>query len=556
MPPLEEKGLSVRNRTLLVVEDNDLNREMLCSLLEEEYQVVWAADGREGFECLQRMHESLSLILLDVYMPELDGFEFLRLRQADERFANIPVIVTTASDSTNDEIRCLKLGANDFVQKPYNAEAILNRVRNTIRLRETASIVNQLRWDATTGLYRSEFFRSRVDELLEAYPQTSFDLVCTDIRNFKALNERYGRETCDRLLYDLANRLQLAIPGVVASGRVGGDSFAFLIERQGSDWTSALDAVVEGLEFANLYVRFGIVDDVDHSLGATQLCDRASLAIGEMRDAVGVGVAHYDDALRKRIALEHTLVADMEDALHNHEFVVYYQPKHALGTERPAGAEALVRWLHPELGLVLPQTFIGVFERHGLISKLDRYVCEEVCRELANLNLLGLPVLPISVNISPLDFDDRDLPSTILSIADSYDVDHSLLHLELTETAYSDDPQHVVAALEELRGYGFRIELDDFGAGYSSLALLNTLPLDIVKIDGRMVRRATQLQDFRIIQSAIQIAQFMGLETVVEGVETEDAMEHLRSLGCDLVQGFYYSWPLREDDFEAYLEEY
>ena len=236
--------------------------------------------------------------------------------------------------------------------------------------------------------------------------------------------------------------------------------------------------------------------------------------------------------------------------------MVYYQPKHDVVTSEVAGAEALVRWLHPELGFVRPEVFITLFERNGMIRELDRYVCEEVCREIARLKSLELRTVPISINISPLDFDDRDLPQRVLELADKYGVDHSLLHLELTETAYAEDPDVVVSALKELRSYGFKIELDDFGSGYSSLALLSIMPIDILKIDGGMVKQASRTDDFRIIQSSIQMAQLLGFETVIEGVETLAAMDRLRALGCDMVQGFYYSWPLREDDFEYYLREH
>lgn len=556
MPAFEESDLPGRKRTVLVVEDNELNRDLLEALLEDKYRVLEAENGQEGIELMREHYEEISLVLLDVFMPVMNGFEFLRLRFNDARLLNIPVIVTTASESLDDEIRCLQLGANDFVSKPYNHEILINRVGNTIRLRESASIVNQLRWDATTSLYRGDFFYRRVDNLLAAYPSRSFDMVCSDIRNFKMLNERYGRESCDMLLLDLATKFQAAIPGVIASGRTGGDSFGFLIEHQDSDWSDAVADVVSSINIAHLYVRFGIVEDVDHTTPATQLVNQASIALEELRDSVGVGLQRYDDVLRQRREMERVLVESMHDGLKERQFMVYYQPKHDVVTSEVAGAEALVRWLHPELGFVRPEVFITLFERNGMIRELDRYVCEEVCREIARLKSLELRTVPISINISPLDFDDRDLPQRVLELADKYGVDHSLLHLELTETAYAEDPDVVVSALKELRSYGFKIELDDFGSGYSSLALLSIMPIDILKIDGGMVKQASRTDDFRIIQSSIQMAQLLGFETVIEGVETLAAMDRLRALGCDMVQGFYYSWPLREDDFEYYLREH
>ena len=553
MTPIEETALPASLRTILVVEDNDINREMLCSLLEDDFEVMQAKDGREGIELLKRHYDILSLVLLDVYMPECDGFDFLRFRQTDDRYSNVPVIVTTVSDSLDDEIECLKLGSNDFVVKPYDVEIILNRIRNTIKLRETASIVNQLTWDSITNLYREEFFFHRVEELLETYPDRSFDIVCSDIKNFKTLNDRYGRERCNHLLHELANRLMAVIPGLAAGGRISGDSFAFLIDHQEEDWTGVLGPTIEDMTTVNFYVKFGIVEDVDHSLPAPQLCDRAAMAMQHLRGSTGAGVAFYDEELRQQQITEQIIIESMSSALRERQFMIYYQPKHDVHNGSIAGAEALLRWNHPELGLIRPDIFIGIFERNGLITAMDRYVCEEVCREIRRCVDLGLPTVPISINLSRLDFDDHDLAAHVAHMADRYDIDRNLLHIELTETAYSEDPDAVVTALKELRSYGFHIELDDFGSGYSSLASLNMLPLDILKLDGSMIRQATKLGDFRIIESAIQIAQFLGLETVVEGVETAEELDRLRGMGCDLIQGIYYSWPLEQSEFEAYL---
>lgn len=553
VPALEEMGLPGRKRTLLIVEDNEANREMLASVLEDDYSIIEATDGREGIERMQEFADVISLILLDIYMPNVDGFDVLRHRQSDPRLANIPVIVATSSDSLEDEIKCLELGANDFVTKPYNTNVLMQRMRNTIHMRESASMVNQLRWDTTTGLYRRDFFFRRFDNILDAYRDHDYDLVCCDIRNFKLINERYGREMCDRLLRDLANELLLAIPDVETSGRIGGDSFGYLIRHQDNNWTDVLDSVVRSFDFAKFHVRFGIIVNVDHDLSASQLCDRAILAIAQLRDSVGASVSFYDDMLLQRISMENDLIADMESALENREFVMYYQPKHSVRTGNVVGAEALVRWLHPRLGFIRPEVFVPVFERHGRITMLDRFVCEEVCREIAHIAELGLPLVPISINMSPLDFDDREIVQHITGLANEYGVDHSLLHLELTETAYAEDPQTVVNALTALHEEGFKIELDDFGTGYSSLSLLSELPLDTMKVDGRMIRRASKSGDYRIIQSALQIAQLMGLETVVEGVETRKELKEVSGMGCDIIQGFYYSWPLRKDDFEKYL---
>ena len=556
MPRFEERELPGRSRTILIVEDNDVGREMLGELLKDEYRIIEAANGREGIDLLEEHCDDISLVLLDIYMPELNGFEFLERRRADSRCADIPVIVTTGSDSLEDEAKCLQLGANDFVRKPYDNEIIRNRIANTIMLRESASIVNQLRWDDTTGLYSREFFYRRTDNLLEAFPDQAYDIVCSDIRGFRMLNERYGHDRCDQLLRDLAEKLSTDIPGIAAGGRIGADTFCFLVEHREDGWDETLLPIVKELTSERLHMRFGVVSCTDRTQTAAQLCDCAADAVDQLRYSAKVGVAYYDNALREQKELENTIVADMATAIEEHQFMVYYQPKHNIATGAIAGAEALARWYHPEIGLIQPTLFVPVLERHGLISQLDRYVCDEACREIARLKELGLPVVPISVNISPLDFDILDLPEQVLELANLHGIDTSLLHLEFTESAYTDDPDTVIRALGRLRSYGFKVELDDFGAGYSSLSLLSMLPVDILKIDGSMIRAAVRSNDFRIVQSAVKMGQLLGLETVIEGVETVEALDRLQSMGCDLVQGFYYSWPLRQNEFEEYLGEW
>ncbi len=543
-------------RTLLVVEDNAINREILRAILESEgFNVLEAENGLEGLKLLEEHYEDTSLVLLDVYMPICDGFEFLKQKRADKRFDSVPVIVATASESRHDEITCLKLGANDFILKPYNVDIMMNRINNTVHLRESASIVNQLTWDKLTGLYSCEFFYRRVDNVFTTInDDTMFDIVCSDIVNFKSLNERYGRKNCDRLLKDLARRLCDVLPGYIAGGRISGDTFAFLIEHQRNRaWVRQLDNVSKGLMGTSLNVKFGVVECIDRSLSVSLSCDRAIIAVDGIKRTFGVDVAWYDDKIRQQQLAEQIIMESMELALEKHQFAVYFQPKHSLRLNRTCGAEALVRWIHPDLGYVHPNEFIPVFERSGFVVRLDLYVCEEVCHEIRRCQELGLPSVSISFNASQLDFDTPDFADQVAALADKYGVDRSLLHVELTETAYSDNPKRLIEALKELREHGFKVDLDDFGSGYSSLASLNMLPLDVMKIDMSIIRQASQLNDYRIVHSAIQMAQFLDLETVAEGAETLGEVEELKALGCDAIQGYYYSKPLTRDEFEKYL---
>jgi len=540
-------------RTVLVVEDNELNREMLCTLLEEDFHVLQAENGLVGLEQLEEHQRDLSLVLLDVYMPVCDGFEFLRRKGADSRYDTIPVIVTTTSTAAEDELACLELGANDFIVKPYDKRIVSNRINNIIHLRESASIVNLLTRDHVTGLCSKQYFFRLVEEAFAAHPDTAFDMVCSDIDNFKELNDRYGEVNCDRLLRELAERVKALIPGLVVAGRTGGDTFAFLLEHQQPGWENSLSSVAEGLPVPFLGMKFGIVEDVDRSEPVSTICNKGITAIDTIKNLVGIAAVRFNDEMRERQVTEQIIRETMEDALEKRQFSVYYQPKIDVRKGKVGGAEALVRWNHPELGLISPNVFITLFERNGFITKLDMYVWEEACREIQRCRDEGLPVVPISVNVSRLDFDVPDLPSRIAGLVDAYGIERSLLHLELTETAYSDSPETVKRMLQELDDLGFCTELDDFGAGYSSLTSLNTLPLDAMKLDMSMIRQATELDDFRIVESTIKLGQALELETVVEGVETAEEARRVSEIGCDYIQGYYYSKPLARDEFERFL---
>lgn len=550
------EGVLGHKQTVLIVEDNELNREVLRALLENDFDVLEAVDGEEGLEMLAQHYRTLAIVLLDVYMPRCDGFEFLQRKRLDSRYDSVPVIVTTASDALEDEHRCLELGANDFVIKPYNADIIKNRIANMIHLRRSAAIVNQLTWDANTGLYNKEFFFRSVAQVFETNPQDEFDLVCSDIENFKALNDRYGELVCDQLLHDLAECLSNTIPDLVAAGRIGGDTFAFLIAHQERGWEHVLDEAIGQLPYASLMVKIGIVAQVDHELTVPMLCNRAICALETIKGRTAESVAWFDDELHQRLNTEQTIRETMEAGLAQGEFVVFFQPKYDVHRNTTGGAEALVRWIHPTLGFVSPGVFIPIFERSGFITKLDMFVWEETCRVIRRCQEAGLPTVPISVNVSRLDFDDPDLADKIAQIAHKHGVSPDLLHAELTETAYSDNPSRVTKTLSNLKSLGFHIELDDFGAGFSTLASLNILPLDVMKLDMSMIRQATLLNDFRIVEAAINLARVLGLKTVVEGVETHEEAQKVTDMGCDLIQGYYYSKPLRLEEFEQYMSQH
>ena len=543
-------------RTVLVVEDNDMNREILCGLLEDDFDVIEAENGLVGLLKLEERAGDIAMVLLDVYMPLCDGFTFLERKQESGRFESIPVIVMTASGSVDDEIRCLQLGATDFITKPYNIEVMKNRMMSLIRLQESSTMLNRLELDELTNLYSKEFFFHNAGIVLQTDLDGHYDIVCCDVENFRTMNERYGRDQCDRFLHDLASWLPQILPGMIIGGRIGADVFAFLTEHQGQDWIEILrDAHFRQHpdQIMNFSLKYGVVQDIDREASISSSCDRATLALRQIKGKFNTPVSVYDEEMRRMQLREHQLVEFAEPAIQNREFQIYYQPKHNLESDVTGGAEALVRWIHPQLGFISPGMFIPLFERNGFITKLDFYIWEEVCRELRKLLDSGLPAVPISVNVSRIDFETQDLAQKIADLADKYELDHSLLHIELTESIAGDNPDLIATTLAKLHENGFIIELDDFGSGYSSLTSLNTLTLDVLKLDMSIIRQASASHDYSILRYAVLLADGMRLKTVAEGVETADQVAALKVLGCDYIQGYYYSKPLPGPEFEQYL---
>ena len=544
-------------RTVLVVEDNDMNREILCDLLEDDFDVMQAENGLVGLLKLEEHGSDIAMVLLDVYMPLCDGFTFLERKRESGRFDTVPVIVMTASDSVDDEIRCLKLGATDFITKPYNVEVMKNRMKSLIRLQESSTMLNRLELDELTRLYSKEFFFHNAGIVLQTDAEAHYDIVCCDVENFRTMNERYGRQQCDRFLHDLAGWLPQILPGMILGGRLGADVFAFLTEHQERDWTE----ILKNARFQpnpdqqpmNFSIKYGVAQDIDKTASVSASCDCATLALRQIKGRFNTPVAVYDEEMRRMQLREHQLVEFAEPAIENREFQIYYQPKHRLDSDTTGGAEALVRWIHPQLGFISPGMFIPLFERNGFITKLDFYIWEEVCRELRKLLDGGLPAVPISVNVSRMDFEALDLAENIAALADKYGLDHSLLHIELTESIAGDNPELIATTLQRLHDNGFIIELDDFGSGYSSLTSLNTLTLDVLKLDMSIIRHASATSDYSILRYAVLLAEGMRLKTVAEGVETADQVAALKVLGCDYIQGYYYSKPLPGPEFEQYI---
>ena len=494
-------------------------------------------------------------------MPVMDGYTFLSIMKADHSYSSIPVIVTTQNDAESDEVAALSHGATDFVAKPYKPQIILHRVAGIIRLRETAAMINMIQYDRLTGLYSKQYFYQQAGEVLLRNPDQQYDIICSDIENFKLINDVFGVKAGDRLLRGIGNAYAERLKGIGICGRLNSDQFACLLKHR-DDYTD--DMFIEAsiltnglLDIHNIVMKWGIYNVEDRSVSIEQICDRALLAARSIKGQYGKYFAIYDDTLRNQLLREQAITDSMESALSQNQFLVYLQPKYRIKDEVLVGAEALVRWNHPVWGFLSPAEFIPLFEKNGFITRLDRFVWEKACAVLHDWDERGYYPMSVSVNVSRADIYNEDLADTLVKIIEKYDLDPSRLHLEITESAYTENPKQIIDTVTTLRELGFVIEMDDFGSGYSSLNMLNDMPIDILKLDMKFIRsEMAKPKSQGILQFIINLARWMNLSVVAEGVETKAQLLRLTEIGCDYVQGYYFAKPMPCQEFEGLLDEY
>lgn len=555
--------MSHSSKTILVVEDEEINRKILKRILEaKDFFVMEAKNGQIALDMLLNNHGGISLVLLDLTMPVMNGYELLAEMKKKEILATTPVIVMTGSENDDAEIKSLKSGASDFITKPYDAEIVCHRVESILRLCDNVALINRLEIDKLTGVYSREAFYRHAEIFLTEHPNAEYDIICSDIENFKMVNSRYGTKTGDEILQYFANYNLSTIGSEGVCGRLGSDIFVVLRKRlklgTQSEVGKKLEKIFENAPVKNLSIQYGVYCIHNRKKSVADMCDCAQMALSSIKHTYGVYYALYDDSIRQKMLREHQLTAYMEQALVEKQFVVYLQPKHDAKSSAISGAEALVRWIHPELGFIAPNEFIPLFEKNSFITKLDLYVWDAVCSIIHGWIKHEKRIVPVSVNVSRIDFATENLAGTICALVDSYRIPHNMIHFEVTESAYTDNPQQIISAVSEMRSMGFLIEMDDFGAGYSSLNMLSELPIDILKLDMKFMQNSSEeMQNAKrsILSFVISLSKWLQLPTIAEGVETEAEVKLLKAMGCNFFQGYFFAKPMSVDDFEKYMTE-
>lgn len=417
-----------------------------------------------------------------------------------------------------------------------------------------AKLEYRLNYDSLTKAYNRYGFYKNAQKLIKEHTDTEYCLILSDIKSFKLINEIYGENIADKILIDEVNIIRQKMKGNSVLGRLNGDIIAMVIpkeylsEEEFSDMIKLLSDRYSNKNFRlHIYIGVYYIKDVKETI--RQMVDKVSLVIMKSKGNMSNYILYYDENSYRNDIFKQQLIGEFETALNENQFCMYLQPQ----TDKDGnmlGAEALIRWNHPNMGLVMPGAFIECFEDAGLIYRLDNYIWEEAAKQLKIWKDAGYNYY-ISVNISAKDFYHIDVYQTFKNLVSKYGIDTDKLHIEITETALSEDKQATHKTIERLHDEGFIIEIDDFGSGYSSFNFLKDVCADVIKIDRVFLKKSShEERGEQILRSIISLSHDIGMDVITEGVENVDQLSMLAKMNCDWFQGYYFSKPIAVGDFE------
>ena len=417
-----------------------------------------------------------------------------------------------------------------------------------------AKLEYRLNYDSLTKAYNRYGCYKNAQKLIKEHTDTEYCLILSDIKSFKLINEIYGENIADKILIDEVNIIRQKMKGNSVLGRLNGDIIAMVIpkeylsEKEFSDMIKLLSDRYSNKNF-RLHIYLGVyyIKDINETI--RQMVDKVSLVIMKSKGNMSNYILYYDENSYRNDIFKQQLIGEFETALNENQFCMYLQPQ----TDKDGnmlGAEALIRWNHPNMGLIMPGAFIECFEDAGLIYRLDNYIWEEAAKQLKIWKDSGYNYY-ISVNISAKDFYHIDVYQTFKNLVSKYGIDTDKLHIEITETALSEDKQAAHKTIERLHDEGFIIEIDDFGSGYSSFNFLKDVCADVIKIDRVFLKKSShEERGEQILRSIISLSHDIGMDVITEGVENVDQLSMLAKMNCDWFQGYYFSKPITVGDFE------
>lgn len=545
-------------KAILVAEDVRSSRHALVSMLKKQgfTRIYEAENGRQALEILETC--SIDLVLLDIMMPEADGMAVLTAMKADTKLRFVPAIMVTALDDMDSAVSCIEMGAEDYLIKPFNPVMLKARIAACLEKKRLRDIEKEyLRmYDSVTGLPNRRYFIRRLTEQLHRSQRHCSLFAVLEIRlgRYPTIYGTLGRTAGEAYLAERVRQLQEVLPDDAVVARTGDHALGVMLfdlssMGYGNDTAKTISETLcspvylEGHEFTG-NTNIGVVYSTPAYSSAENMLRDAGLAAGRVETRCGFKI--FDDTIHKEAMLRLELEPALRKALQNNQLVMHYQPIVSLKHGGITGYEALVRWQHPEKGVIMPEKFISIAEETGLIIPLGSWVINEVCRQAARWQKAAKNNnhLTISVNISAHQFTDPQFISILQSALTASGISNKSLSLELTETALIENSQQLLEVLDKLRRINVGTSLDDFGTGYCSLNYLHRYPFDTLKIDQSFIRKInTNTRNQAIVGSTIELAHRLGMQVVAEGIESTEEMETLQGLNCEYGQGWLYGQP-------------
>ncbi|MDD4722789.1 MAG: EAL domain-containing protein, partial [Acidaminococcaceae bacterium] len=547
-------------KAVLIVADQESNRILLKHILTGDYLVLEATNIMEAFTLLAR--EKVDVIVLDGVI--IDEFEFLRLKNEKLALKSLPILVITDFNKEVASEKRAALGVTKTLYRPIEPVSLRQYLTKSLLLHNGSGCQVSDKYDTLTGVYTMQTFVHKTNFFLQEKEALPFDIVCISLKRFNILNDLLGVEAGNNLLCFIAEQLYCFLhKQKVLFGRFDNESFVVCAGRSSDVGEKLLKFLAQKLNEQESAIKGSVAVGVYRAertdLAIEIMAERAHFAAGKDHNNYISTLKIYSEADRIGMLKEQKILSEMHNALKNEEFKVYYQPKFNLTNNILIGAEALVRWEHPTKGIIVPEKFIDIFEKNGCITVLDEYVWEQVCIFIRKTIDNGLKTVPISVNISRLDIYKEGLCARLCALRKKYSIPASLLELEITESVYTESTQQLIAVIRQLKAAGFKIAMDDFGKGYSSLNMLNEVAVDVLKLDMKFMENADlgkSKSNSNMFSFVVNLATWFDLPIIAEGIETETQVSFLRSLGCNMGQGYLLSKPQKGDDFASTLNNY
>ena len=568
--PLDQRS------SILVIDDDPAIHELVEVIVQPlNADVIAVTDGQKAVEAV--MTSMPDLIMLDYEMPGANGLEVLASLRAAGVTDATPVVFVTANDSHKILTACFQAGATDYIRKPFCAPELCARVGSVLeRMRMVGQLEQLAHLDPLTHLFNRTSIRERIQSAIDRALTQRSSLLFLDFDRFKLINDSLGHDIGDQLLQQIAQRLSIALRrndhvgylgARTTAARLGGDEFVVLLEdlHDPQDAMKIADRLLNVLEdpyyLAGHNVcctaSIGVVNGIAPNSTPDEVLRDADTAMYEAKSAGKGRYVLFDHGMHE-IAQERLVIEnDLRNAITHEELLLEYQPIVSLESGRTEGFEALVRWQHPERGLVAPGVFLPTAEESGLIVPIGTWVLDRACRDFAiwQKTLGDLAPSKIHVNVSRKQLL-RDLVEKVKATLSKHAIAPECLHLEVTENEIMQNPEVAKATLEELRRLGVKIDMDDFGTGHSSLACLQELPIDVLKIDRSFIANMERSRSFAALVHAVAtLGLNLGLNVVAEGIESADQLAMLQFMECQLGQGYFFAKPMRAEKVPVYLCE-